>query len=500
MKAPLKTGWSCLDDRTLTADTLRNNPKAKDEFLNSLTLKELETLEYDWAFWARDNQLPPLEWVTGGKYIWVLRCGRGFGKTRTAGEAIIEAVKSGRYKHLSLCGATAEEVRDIMINGESGIARYCPPSLGMVYKPSVKKVFFNNGAIISIFYGSEPEKSRGAQSDFLWCDEIHKWRYPKETFDNLLLGLRLGSNPLCVVTSTPKPTKFTKEIEALKDANGKSCVCVTIGSTFENKANLSPAFINTITAQYKGTRLELQELYAQILDDNPNALFKKEWIEYNRVDELPIPANQQRIVVCVDPAISHNQEKSNHNGIIVILEAYAPESLALEGEVKCKDEMHYYVLRDNSIIGRPSEWGSIAVMTAEHYHADVTVIEDNQGGDMVESTLINAGCKTPIERVHSTRSKQARAMNASLLCEKGRIHFYRDKKEYTDYAESGKGHYIDNLQVLEDELCNWQPGDDSPDRMDAFVHAINYLKPDLKDLAHEDAAKRALFNVLGGGL
>ena len=488
---PVKTGWACLDNRSLTAETLRKNQAAKDAFLNSLSLAELEALEADWGFWARDDQLPPLDWVLGEKYIWVLRCGRGWGKTRTAGEAVIEAVKSGKYKYISICGATAQEVRDIMINGESGIARYCPPSLGMVYKPSVKKVFFNNGAVISIFYGSEPEGARGAQSELLWCDELFKWLYPKETFDNLLLGLRLGENPLCIVTSTPKPTPFIKELEALKDENGNSCVHVTIGTTFDNKANLSPSFINTITAQYKGTRLELQELYAQILDDNPNALFKKEWIEYNRVDELPVPAERNRLIVCVDPAASHNQETSNHNGIIVILEAHAPERLMLGGTVQCKNETHYYVLRDASIIGRPSEWGAMAVMTAEHYHADLIVIEDNQGGDMVESTLINSHCTTPIARVHSVRSKQARALNASLLCEKGRIHFYRDKNEYDDYAKSSSGHYIDNLQILEDELCNWQPGDDSPDRMDAFVHGINYLKPDATNTAQESALRSA---------
>ena len=112
---PVKTGWSCLDNRSLTAETLRENQAEKDAFLNSLSLAELEALEADWGFWARDDQLPPLEWVTGKKYIWVLRCGRGWGKTRTAAEAVIEAVKSGKYKHISICGATAEEVRDSMI-------------------------------------------------------------------------------------------------------------------------------------------------------------------------------------------------------------------------------------------------------------------------------------------------------------------------------------------------------------------------------------------------
>ena len=486
--APVKTGWSCLDNRSLTAETLRENQAEKDAFLNSLSLAELEVLESDWGFWARDDQLPPLEWVTGKKYIWVLRCGRGWGKTRTAAEAVIEAVKSGKYKHISICGATAEEVRDIMINGESGIAKYCPPSLGIVYKPSIKKIFFGNGAVISIFYGSEPEKSRGAQSDLIWCDEIVKWLYVKETFDNLLLGLRLGGNPLCIVTSTPKPTPFIKELEALKDDKGNSCVHVTVGATFDNKANLSPTFISTITAQYKGTRLELQELYAQILDDNPNALFKKEWIEYNRVDELPVVADINRIIVSVDPAASHNKQ-SNHTGIIVIAEAGAPKRLITGEAVKALQETHYYILKDHSIIATPHQWGAAVNGAAETHKADCIIIEDNQGGDMVESTLINAGCAVPIHRVWAVQSKQARALNASILCEQGRIHFYRDTSIY--HAEHGR----DNLDILEDELCNWQPGDDSPDRMDAMVHGINWLKPDKKNREEENKARGVLANI-----
>lgn len=487
------TGWACIDNRkeTATASLLRENPQAKKEFIESLSDKELTSLKYLWSFWARDEQLPPLDWVTGKRYIWCLRCGRGWGKTRTAGQAIIEAVKTGTYKNLSLCGATAEEVRDIMINGESGIARYCPPELEMTYKPSVKKVFFKNGAVISIFYGSEPEKSRGGQSDFLWCDEIHKWQYPEQTFDNLLLGLRLGDNPLCVVTSTPKPTEFTKRLEKLTTPDGRPCVSVTVGSTYDNKSNLSPAFINTIVSKYEGTRLGLQELYAQILDDNPNALFKKEWIENNRVSVLPYENEKKRIIVSVDPAISHN-DNSNHTGIITVYEGTAPQNLLSNVEVQSKKETHYYIVKDSSIIGTPKEWGERTKLEAERVLADVVVIEDNQGGDMVESTLINSGLKNRIHRVRSTRSKMARALNASVLCEQGRIHFYRDLKTYT------ANHGSDNLDILESELCNWVPGADSPDRMDAFVHAINYLKPDVQDSEMEEKSKSALLNIFGG--
>lgn len=477
--------WACRENRTLTASILRKNKELKDLFINSLTAEELDALNYDWSFWARDEQLPPDEWINGNKYIWNLRCGRGWGKTRTAGQTFIEAVKAG-YKRLSLCGATAEEVRDIMINGESGIAQYCPPELGMDYKPSQKKIFFKNGAVVSIFYGSEPEKSRGAQSDFIWCDEIHKWQYPEETFDNLILGLRLGNNPLCIVTSTPKPTAFAKKFEKMTDEKGNPCVTTTVGSTYSNVDNLSKKFFSTIISKYKGTRLALQELFAQILDGNPNALFKKEWIEYNRVDELPLHVNRYRVITSVDPATSHNPDTSNHTGIITILEGAAPEKLIMNGEVKCRRENHYYVLRDSSVIGTPNTWGSMAVSNADLFNAVNIVIEDNQGGDLTELALINAGCKTAISRVRAVKDKQTRAATASMLCEQGRIHFYRDPKTYNVL------HGIDNLDVLEQELTDWVPGSDSPDRMDAFVHGINWLQPNMKDTGTEVIASNII--------
>lgn len=485
------TGWKCLDDRSLTADMLRNNPEIAKEFVDSLTEQELDALQHSWAFWARDEQLPPLEWIGGDCYIWGLRCGRGWGKTRTAAQIVIEAVKAG-YRHLSLCGATAEEVRDIMINGKSGIKSICPPWLGLDYKPSIKKVLFSNGAVISIFYGTEPERARGPESDFIWMDEIDKWDYPQETFDNLLLGLRLGKKPLCIVTSTPKPAGVMKQLETLKAKNGKQVAIVTIGSTYENKQNLSQTFIDTIITKYEGTRLGLQELHAQILDDNPNALFKREWIENNRVDELPSGRGRLRTVVGVDPAITDNQNTSNETGIITILEGIAPERLLRGGEVQFKNEKHYYVLFDNSLIASPNRWAQQVKKAIYESEADVVVVEDNQGGDMVESNLVNNGVnKHMIHRVHSVSSKVARALNASTLCEQGRVHFLRRSNVYNTQ------HGYDELDVLENQLCNWQPGDKSPDRMDALVHAINYCEPDLQDPVKEDIAKTAAVRIFG---
>lgn len=471
----------------LSYSLLKTHKDLADKFINSLNAKALEELKTDWTFHARDEQLPPYEWWKGSKYLWILRCGRGWGKTRTAVQTLLFVIASGKYKRISICGATAEEVRDIMIEGESGIASCLPPNIKMRYCPSIKKIYFNDDVIVSLFYGSEPEKSRGAQSEFLWCDEIHKWQYPEETFDNLLMGLRLGSHPLCIVTSTPKPTAFTRRLESLKDKEGNSTVVVTVGSTYSNKDNLSPTFFTTILSKYEGSRLALQELEGQILDDNPNALFKREWIEYNKVNTLPAPYAQERVVVAVDPAVTHSAKTSDATGIVVVLEGRAPSSLKNGSTPSSLEKMHYYVLADGTLIGTPLEWSWRVKTLAEAYGANAIIVEDNQGGDMTESTLLNASVSCPIYRVHATQNKSARAMQASILCEMGRLHFFSN-----DDRTLGE-----QLDVLESELTSWVPGDSrSPDRLDALSHAINFLNRDpVLNSEKEEVAKSVIANL-----
>jgi len=496
----LKSASSKDISRRLTIEELRLHPEQAKEFIASLSEKELEALKTDWTFWARDEQLPPAQWWSGERYIWILRCGRGWGKTRTACQAVIKAITSGYYKRISICGATAEEVRDIMIEGESGLKACLPSSLKMDYRPSIKKIFFPNNVVLSFFYGSEPEKSRGAQSDFLWCDEIHKWQYPEATFDNLLLGLRLGKNPLCIVTSTPKPTAFTRTLESLKRRDGESACIVTVGSTYSNKANLSPTFFSTILSKYEGSRLALQELEGQILDDNPNALFKREWIERNKVRELPPPYFQERLIIAVDPAISHNRKTSDYTGIIVLLQASAPsaEAFLKPKAADFQGSMHYYILYDGSLIGTPYEWSAQVAYLASAYKANAIVVEDNQGGDMTEATLLNAKVQCAIHRVHSSENKEARAMQASILCEQNRLHFFQGNALSLSANTTQTQHYEkNNLDILEDELVNWTPGDKkSPDRLDALAHAINFLNKDDASLSQEEENARNVINSL----
>lgn len=400
--------------------------------INTLTEEELKFLKYDWSFWARPEQLEPEELGKDGKFIWMVLAGRGYGKTRIGSQWIIDKARTG-YKHISLAGATASEVRDIMIEGESGILACSPPWFYPEYIPSKRKITWPNGAIAKIFYGTEPDGPRGPQSDAVWCDELAKWKYAEETLDNILFGTRLGSNPQCLITTTPKPTKLIKST-----MQGDDCI-VTSGSTYDNKDNLSPVFINTVVKKYEGTRLGRQELHAHILDDNPNALWKREWLDDSRVNSHP---DLTSIVVAVDPPAS---ETGAECGIIVV------------GEIAKQNEFEYFILDDMSIQGRPNEWASQVIAAYNKFRADRIIAEKNNGGDMVKSTIQNADDKAPVSLVWASRGKYTRAEPVSLLYEQGKVH------------------HVGNFSELEDQLTEWEPGDESPDRLDALVWGVSYL-------------------------
>jgi phage terminase large subunit-like protein len=330
-----------------------------------------------------------------------------------------------------------------MIEGESGILNCSPPWFKPEYMPSKKQLIWPNGAKAQIFYGSEPDKARGAQSDLIWADEVAKWQYQQDTFDNLLLGLRLGTSPLCGVSSTPKPTKFIKDLVARKDT------IVTGGSTFDNFNNLAQTFIDVILEKYKGTRLERQEIYAQILDDNPNALWRRDWIDAFRVDKYP---DLYRVIVAIDPAASHDEETSAENGIVIVGEGPAPDGKT--------DKKHYYVIDDMSLIATPDQWARQAIVGYHKYKADRIIAEKNQGGDMVEATLKNVNRDIRVKMVWASRGKVTRAEPISALYEQGRVH------------------HVGTFGSLEDQMCEWQPDMPSPDRMDALVWGITSLMED----------------------
>jgi len=438
-----------------TKSLLLKNPELIRKLSNEGVRNLRALLWHDYL--ARENQKEPRGFGKNGKFIWLAKCGRGFGKTRMFAELVISKVRFSGYKHIALIGATAQDVRTIMIEGESGILSCSTRDFFPDYEPSKRQIIWPNGAKAQIFYGTEPDGPRGPQFDLIWGDEYCKWRYPQETLDNALLGLRLGNNPQCLISTTPKPTKAIRELISRKD------IIVTEGHTFENANNLAAPFLNTILAKYKGTRLERQEIYAQILDDNPYALWRRAWIDESRVRKTP---DLNRLVVAVDPATTSNEETSNETGIII-----AGRGPGMPG-MKMRELTHFYVLNDRSLIGTPEQWGRAGVRSYYDYEADAIIGEKNQGGEMVRSTLHNVDINVPVKLVWASRGKVTRAEPVSALYEQGRVH------------------HVGTFEALEDQQCEWVPGDDSPDRLDACVWAITELMEGYEAQVYDVNGKR----------
>ena len=328
---------------------------------------------------------------------------------------------------------TAADTRDVMVEGESGVLAISPPDFVPVYVSSARRLTWPNGSQATLYSAEEPDLLRGPQHHYAWADELASWKRP-ETWDMLMFGLRLGAHPQVVVTTTPRPVRLVKELVA-------DPTCITVrGSTYENRANLAPSFFSQIVTKYEGTRLGRQELMAEILDDNPGALWTRDLIERTRVTHAP---HLVRIAVGVDPEASSG-ESSAETGIIVA-------GLGIDG--------HGYILDDATIRGTPFEWGSQAVAAYHRHQADRMVGEVNNGGDMVGYVIQSIDPTVAFTAVHASRSKQARAEPVSALYERGLVH------------------HVGAFPELEDQLCEFVPasGHASPDRLDALVWAITAL-------------------------
>lgn len=400
---------------------------ARTRFLNSLTANEVTALLYDWPFWARDKQLPP----PGGWRYWVILAGRGFGKTRTGAEWVRETVR--RFPMVNLIGATVDDARDIMIEGESGILAVCPPGERPEYVISKRRLEWPNGARSLIFTADEPERLRGKQHMKLWADELCSWRYP-EAWHQAMLGLRLGDNPQACVTTTPKPSALLFDL--LKHPKA----VVVTGTTYENRANLAEDFFADIISQYEGTRRGRQELLAELLSDVPGALWTRKLLDETRVNSAP--GTFKRVVVAVDPAVTAGED-SDDTGIVVV---------GIDARTG-----HGYVLEDLTLRSAPDVWARRAVEAYHRWRADRIVAETNNGGDMVESVIRTVDPTVSFRQVRASRGKYTRAEPVSALYEQGKVH------------------HVGMLPELEDQLCTWVPGEDSPDRLDALVWAVTEL-------------------------
>ncbi|MDR2681588.1 MAG: terminase family protein [Holosporaceae bacterium] len=229
---------------------------------------ENKTIKIPWEKIARQNQLAP----PGNWNIWLILAGRGFGKTRSAAEAIRRWVLAGTYKRIALISNTIQEARQVMVEGESGILSISDAEEKLEFYPSKRLLRWPNGAIATLYGAEHYEHLRGPQFDAAWIDEFAKFHYPKETFDQLSFSLRLGVSPKVILTTTPRPIQF------LKDLMKRDDVVTVKGTSLENSQNLSPTFLKQLE-YLKGTRLEAQEIYAEIIDENQNTLWAWEDIE-----------------------------------------------------------------------------------------------------------------------------------------------------------------------------------------------------------------------------
>ncbi len=381
---------------------------------------------YNWTLHARPSQLLP----EGDWFAWVVLAGRGWGKTRVSMETARHWVK--RYPMVNMVGATADDARDIMIQGESGILAICPKDERPRYIKSERKLAWPNGATSLIFTADEPDRLRGKQHMKLLCDEVAAWRYP-EAWEQAILGLRLGDAPQAVVTTTPRPTEIIKRLVA--DPRN----IITRGSTYENRDNLAPDFFRHVVDRYQGTRLGRQELNAEILEDIEGALWHHEWIDKARVAEAP--AKLARVVVAIDPAGTHNPD-SDQTGMCVV--------------GKGNDGM-FYVLHCAGYRLSPQGWASRALDLYDQYGADRLIAERNNGGEMVESTIRNVRRNAPIKTIVASRGKALRAEPVAALYEQGKCRHVGIHKE------------------AEEQMCSFPVANENDDMVDALVYAITEL-------------------------
>jgi phage terminase large subunit-like protein len=331
-----------------------------------------------------------------------------------------------------------------MVEGESGLLSIYPDKDRPTYEPSKRRITWANGAVATLFNATEPGQLRGPQFDLAWCDELAKWRYARETWDQLQFGLRLGDRPRQIVTTTPRPIEVIKEIIAGKEGR----VHVTRGRTMDNEANLAGAFRRKITARYQGTRLGRQELDAEILGDLPGALWSLASLDTYRLTSPP--EGLARVLVSVDPAITSTEESDEHG--VIVAGMHGQEGI---------------VLHDGSLQGTPLDWARRAISLHDSYGADGIVVEVNQGGDMVAQTLRSVRPNVNVIEVRASRGKHVRAEPVAALYEQGRI------RHAGAFAE------LENQMVQ--MTTHGYEGNGSPDRVDALVWAMTELFPDMVD-------------------
>lgn len=406
---------------------------------------DMEQLMWDWKAWARPEQIPPSgdDWS-----IWMYLAGRGAGKTRAAAEWVRDMAKRTDQGQLrfALVARTAADVRDVIVEGESGIISVSPPSERPLYEPSKRRLTWPNGNTATCFTADEPDGLRGPQFHYAWADEIAAWRQSPDaagmtSWDNLRVACRLGKAPQIVCTTTPKRVPVLYSL--INEAERTGRVVLSRGSTLDNAGNLSAAYLEAITGVYAGTRLAAQELYGEMLSDVEGALWTIELIDRGRQTVMPIGTPLR--VIGVDPSVAENPR--DECGIIVCASTAERDLYRRQA----------WVLEDSTIHGSPETWANAVVAMARKWSCPV-VAEVNQGGALVRNAINAIDPHVKVLEVHSKFGKALRAEPVTLAYEQSRVH------------------HVNYLADLESQMTAWIPGEGkSPDRVDALVHALTAL-------------------------
>lgn len=387
-----------------------------------------------WQGIARPEQLPP----DGDWGIWLILAGRGFGKTRAGAEWVTAMAAEHPECRMALVGTTAHDAEAVMLEGESGLLAVAPEGFEPEYRVGRRQLLWPNGSMATLFSAVEPDQLRGPQFHFGWCDEIAAWWNPKPVWDNLRMTLRLGERPQILVTTTPRPIPFLRDLMAMPG------IAVTRGTTYDNCANLPESFLADLTAGYAGTALGRQELLGELLEAREGALWSRDGLERCRVAAAP---PLRRVVIGVDPP-------AGMGGCGIVAAGLGEDGLA-------------YVLGDASVEGvMPDRWADAVASAHARFGAGLVIAEVNNGGNMVIMMLRATGRMLAVKDVRAMRGKSARAEPVAALYAAGRVR------------------HVGMFSALEDQMCGLVldggyvgPGD-SPDRADALVWALTELMLD----------------------
>lgn len=420
-----------------------------EELEAALAELDVEAMRYSWEFRARPKQLRATNSLA---YIICVLAGRGFGKTLTGSEWVRKKTTGPRPTRGFLVARTAADVRDTLIQGESGILSVFPPSERPEWIPSQRTVRFANGSTALCLSAKEPDQARGPQSEWSLCDELAAWEFttkPGELsmWDNVKIATRLGDNPQIMATTTPKRVKAIRDLLTAKNVE------IITGSTYDNIA-LSAAYMDVITGLYAGTRLGAQELYAEILDEVEGALWKEQTLL--EVRTLEDPGKLPIRVIGVDPSTA--DDPHDEAGIVAVGATSEPNPLDRTG----------WVLEDFSGLYSPAEWAKVAADAAVKHDATI-VAEANQGGAMVREMIHNVNKKVRVRLVHAKVGKKLRAEPIAAIYEQAANRNLPDRMK--------RIRHLGTFPELDDQLTTWVPGEtkDSPDRVDALVHGLTAM-------------------------